>query len=412
MEKIDTLIVGAGVAGLSAAVTLQKAGASFVVLEASDAVGGRVRSDRVEGFTLDRGFQVLLTAYPTCRTLLDYPALQLGAFDPGALIHIRSRDHRFSDPFRRPLEGLASLAAPVGSLADKWRIARLRHAVLSEPIDAAWTSPNQPTHDFLRERGFSPTMVEAFFRPFFSGIFLEKELVTSARMFSFVFRCFSEGVAALPAGGMGRLPEQLAKIAGLDRIRLQSRVVEVAPGSITLASGSVVQARSIILAVDGDQSASWFSDFPKRSWNGGVSYYYDASASPLRGKKLLWLNGSGKGRINHVAVPSDVAEGYAPPGRSLVCVNTVGDAKSPADPEHIQREAVGNFGPSAAGWRLLGVRPVVQALPDYTPDSVERLRHRLALPSGIFLCGDALGAGSLETAMASGMAAAEAALST
>ena len=200
------VIVGAGLAGLCCAKHLREAGQSSIVLQASDGIGGRVRTDRVEGFLLDRGFQVLLTAYPETQRHLDYAALDLRSFVPGALVHVDGRFHRIVDPWRRPVDALMHALSPIGSLADKARVARLRHRVLRGTLDALWSRPEQSTYAALVADGFSAQMIDRFFRPFFGGVLLDPDLATSSRMFEFTFRMFALGDSAVPAAGMGRSP--------------------------------------------------------------------------------------------------------------------------------------------------------------------------------------------------------------
>lgn len=402
----DILIVGAGMAGLSCALELKKKGASVLVLEASDGVGGRVRSDAVDGFVLDRGFQVLLTAYPSCAALLADESMQWGTFDPGALVRVGGRDALVGDPFRMPSSLFSTAMAPVGNVWDKVLVARLRHRVLGMKLEEIWSLPDQSTLEYLRSSGFSNRMIESFFRPFMSGIFLEKDLSTSARMFHFVYRCFSKGLAALPAGGMGRIPDTLADQLGRDHIRLNSPAVDVVPGRVRLSSGEELSASRVVVAVDGDQASRWFSGLHQRAWNGGTCHYFAAPASPLGGRRLLWLNGTGKGRVNHLAVPSDIAAGYAPAGRSLVSVNSVGDAASPPTEDEVRCELEGFFGPAVRDWKFLRAYPLARSVPRFDPADAEALAQAPALPEGVYACGDMLGAGSLETAMASGRHAA------
>ena len=185
---MEVLIIGAGLAGLCCARTLYQAGISFLLLDASDGVGGRVRTDRLEGFQLDRGFQVLQTAYPEARRVLDYPALNLKPFDPGALVFFDGRLHRVVDPIRQPQQLLSTILSPVGTLADKLRLARLRWQVSQGSIEDLLHRPETSTLAALRNQGFSDSMIERFFRPFYSGVFFDRELTSSSRMFEFVFR--------------------------------------------------------------------------------------------------------------------------------------------------------------------------------------------------------------------------------
>ena len=207
MTDTDVLIIGAGLSGLSCARHLHEGGVPFQLLEAADGVGGRVRTDEVEGFRLDRGFQVLLTAYPETQAALDYEALDLKPFYEGALVRTGGRFHRVADPLRRPLGAPATLLAPVGSIADKLRVAWLRWSVRRGSISDLLRRPETTTLDALRRRwGFSDRIVDAFFRPFLGGILLDRDLEASSRMFEFVFRMFSEGRRRSRRPGWRRSP--------------------------------------------------------------------------------------------------------------------------------------------------------------------------------------------------------------
>lgn len=413
MRSPDVVVVGAGVAGLACALTLKAAGRRVLVVEAADDVGGRVRSYKVGDFVLDRGFQVLLTAYPTCRQLLDYDALQLGAFHPGALIQLPHGDIRIGDPFRRPRDLIPTLRSPLGPFKDKMLVAKLRWKMRFTKPASVWQAPNVATEQWLRDYGFSQTIIDTFFRPFLSGVFLEKNLATSARMFQFVYRFFTLGLAALPAGGMGQIPRQMAARIESPDILLNARVVSVQPGLVRLDDGREIKAPRIVLATDAEQMRKWIPGVPDRPWSGGTCFYFDAPTSPFIGRrKKLWLNATGRGRINHIAVPSDVAKGYAPVGRSLVSVNTVGDGAQPAGDDEIKAELRSLFDDQVSHWKFLRRYPVPKSLPRFEPRDVARMAAAVECPPGIWLCGDALGAGSLEGAMASGVDAANRCLQT
>jgi phytoene dehydrogenase-like protein len=220
----EVVVIGAGLAGLACARTLQAAGRDVVVLEASDGVGGRVRTDVVDGFRLDRGFQVLLTAYPEVQRQLDVAALRLQRFDPGSLVWTGGKGHVVSDPFRDPRHLLSSATAPIGSIGDRIRVARLRRRLLRTPVPQLLRGPDLPTAAALRARGFSPTMIERFWRPLFAGIQLDPELATSNRMFDTIFRSLASGDATVPAEGMGAIPAQLASHLRPGTVRLGQRV--------------------------------------------------------------------------------------------------------------------------------------------------------------------------------------------
>ena len=206
----DAVIIGAGLAGLAAATTIAAARHSVVVLEASDGVGGRVRSDLVDGFVLDRGFQVLLTAYPELARHLDVGALDLCSFEPGADVWHDGRCAVVGDPFRRPRTLVATAAAPIGSVADKLRLGRLWLRLRRAEPRQLLRGADSTTAAELRRLGFSAAMIERFWRPLIAGVQLDPDLTTSRRMFDVILRCLLTGNSAVPAGGMGAISAQLA----------------------------------------------------------------------------------------------------------------------------------------------------------------------------------------------------------
>ena len=218
---VKVIVVGAGLAGLTCARLLKNAGVDVVVQEKSEGVGGRVRTDLVDGFTLDRGFQVFFTAYPAAKRQLDYAKLDLRRFDPGALIAQGDRRHVLADPTRDPDALLPSLLTGIVTTRDKYLTWRLSGELSQKSLSAVLDGPDETTERFLKRRGFSSRFVENFARPFFGGIFLDRSLQTSARAFQFNWKMLSDGDTSVPARGMGQLCAQLA--AGLD-VNLESPV--------------------------------------------------------------------------------------------------------------------------------------------------------------------------------------------
>ena len=191
--KFGVVVVGAGLAGLSCARTLQEHGVGVTVIEASDAIGGRVRTDRLSGFLFDRGFQVLQTAYPEARRVLDYAALKLQPFYPGALVYREGRFHRVADPWRRPQHALSTLLSPLGTLSDKLRVARLQQHVSGLTLEQLFDQPESSTMEALRRSGFTESMIEGFFRPFF-------QVFSSRISWRHPVACLSLSSAFLPRG--------------------------------------------------------------------------------------------------------------------------------------------------------------------------------------------------------------------
>src|SRR4029453_10319033 len=230
-------VVGAGLAGLRCARRLHEKGVAATVLEAADGVGGRVRTDRVEDFLLDRGFQALLTAYPEAREALDYRELELHPFYPGAMVRTGGKFVTVADPFRRRWDGLGTAPAPVGGgLGNKLKVAALRKGVVAGSLEELFARPETTTREALAADGFSDTIVDRFFRPLFGGGLLDRELGPSSRMFEFVYRMLALGDVSLPARGMGAITEQLAGGLPADRVRLGRRGTAGGGRSVSPAS--------------------------------------------------------------------------------------------------------------------------------------------------------------------------------
>ena len=245
----DVIVVGAGIAGLSAALHLTEAGRSVILLEASDGVGGRARTDVVDGWRLDRGFQVHDTAYPTMASLLDADALQLKDFVPGAVVHRGGRAHRVADPRRRPLDLLDTATAPIGSLLDKVAIGLLAARIAASPVSLLLDRPETTTYEALRAAHISDVSIDAFWRPFLAGVFLEDQLSTSSRFFSLVLRSQARGSQCLPLLGIGAIAEQLAARLPAAVLRLSTGVERVETGAVRTASGTLA-ARAVVVATD------------------------------------------------------------------------------------------------------------------------------------------------------------------
>ncbi|MCU1314241.1 MAG: oxidoreductase, FAD-binding [Acidobacteriaceae bacterium] len=425
---MDVAIVGAGLAGLSCAVRLESAGISIKLLEAEDAPGGRLRTDQVDGFRLDRGFQVLLTAYPELPYHFDTKALRLRPFVNGALVRHARRFHRFVDPFRSSLgDAMSTALDPLVTFGDKLRVARLRAAVRKAEPSSLFRKTETTTRQFLEEYGFSSKMIDRFFTPFYAGIFLDRELVTSSRWFEFLFHMFAYGNVAVPENGMEMLPRQLA-------VRLHSETLETKvcisgvrrDGDrfiLEAGKGRSYQARQVVLATDQARARSLIGTLVGRSrfgreavqWNRTTTFYYAAERSPVDGP-ILVLNGDGPnaGPVNNAVVISQASERYAPPGAHLVAASVVGRApQSERQMEQLERETREHlqrwFGQDVVRWAVVGGYPIVQALP--LCRHVDWQQNSPRVGDGVYLCGDYRENPSTQGALASGRRAADAVLS-
>lgn len=397
----DVVVVGAGLAGLVCADDLMRAGIDCTVLEASDRVGGRVRTDEVDGYLLDRGFQILLTAYPEVARRLDLAALDLHEFAPGAVVRTATGMCEVGDPLRRPSQLLATVRAPIGSLADKLRLARLILSVRATSARDLLRGPDGTTLERLRSAGFSPTMIESFWRPLFAGIQLDPDLEVSRRRFDVVLKMLATGPTAVPSAGMGAIPAQLA--AGLpdSTVRFGAQVERIDGTTVHLADGSVDHARAVVVATEGPEAHRLLGAAVDDPGSRAVACCWFATAAPPLSGTLLALDGTGAGPVRNLAVLSQVAPSYAPAGRSLVAAAVPGpDALDPGLLARVVEQLAGWFDTATADWEHLRTDVIPHGQPRQTPPLSPR--RKVDLGGGRFVCGDHRDTASLQGAMFSG----------
>ncbi|MEZ7956130.1 MAG: NAD(P)/FAD-dependent oxidoreductase [Rubritalea sp.] len=395
----EVIIIGAGLSGLACALELIKEGVGVQVLEQDDAPGGRVRTDKVEGFLLDRGFQVYLDAYPNAGQLLDLAALDLQSFEPGAIIFEKGKKYRLMDVFRRPRSLFSSALSPIGNLMDKILVAKLRFSLKFSSIDKIQKREDLATEVYLKKFGFSDGMIDRFFRSFYGGIFLENELRTSSRMFEFTFKMFTEGSASLPARGMEEIPRQLSGRLAAGVLHCNTQVSEVIGGEVILASGVRLTFDHLVLAVPSDAAQKLLPALalPVVKWRSVTNCYFSAAHSPLN-EAIIALSGDPNSLINNVSVPSDLSRDYAPEGQSLVSVSILGLHDEDDFLARVLSELRSWFGQEVTTWSHLRTDRIGRALPEQTP-STEQPANAL---EGVFLCGDQHSTTSIEGAITSG----------
>jgi phytoene dehydrogenase-like protein len=404
---VDAVVVGAGLAGLSAARALHRAGRSVVVVEASDGVGGRVRTDTVDGFTLDRGFQILLTAYPALRAELDLDALELRRFDPGAVVRTGSKFHRVADPRRRPTTIVSSALAPVGSLADKARMGLLLRRVGAAAPTALLREPDRSTLDGLRAAGFGPAMIDRFWRPLLGGIQLDPELGASWRMAQVVLHCLAVGDAAVPARGMQAIPEQMAAALPPGVVRLGAAVTRVEPQNVHLATGEQLRARRIVIATEGPVASALLGRAAVAS-RSASAVWFAADHPPLDDRAIV-LDGTGTGPATNVVILSNVAPEYAPPGRALIVAACPGVDDAGIEPA-VRAQMRRWFGSTVDSWTHLRTDAIAHAHPAAPLPLAPK--RRVDLGNGLYVCGDHRDTPSIQGALFSGRRVADAVLAS
>lgn len=399
----DVIVVGAGLAGLACARTLTAAGLDVAVLEASDGVGGRVRTDEVDGFLLDRGFQILLTGYPELARWVDLDALELRRFAPGARVWFEGSFHTVGDPLRRPLDLPATLLSPIGSFADKLRILRAVVSVRRGSVPDLLRRPETSTAERLASLGFSDRIVERFFRPLFAGIQLDPELEVSSRRFDVILRMLAVGDTAVPAAGMAALPEAVAAGLPAGTVKLDTPV-EHLDGATVDAAGEQLRARAVVLATDGPTAARLTASVADPGSRPAAALWFAAAAAPISGPVLV-LDGAASGPVRNLAVMSEVAPSYAPPGRVSIVAAVPGPDALGADLETpVRRQLQGWFGPEVAEWELLRTDVIPHGQPDQRPPLHPKQAVRLG--DGRYVCGDHRDTASIQGALFSGRRAA------
>lgn len=409
--KSDILIIGAGISGLTAARVLKSAGRNVRILEASDEIGGRVRTDEKEGFLLDRGFQVLLTAYPEAKHFLDYKALDLQSFSPGSIILNHSGIDQIGDPLREPSSLFKTLNSAVGSFFDKIKLLSLRLKLAGSSIDEIFNKPESSTFNYLKNAGFSERIISNFFSPFLNGIFLENKLDTSSRMFEFVFKMFSEADTAIPAKGMGMIPMQLASGINPDDFMLNESVKSIDGNKVLTLSGNIYQADTILLATSADNLPEPLK-MPNAGKKSVTCLYFAADQAPYP-QKLIALNANPKKFVNNIAVMSNVSKHYAPEGKSLISISILEDCSAFNDDELVLKvkEELQFWYPECANWKHLKTYLIPYALPENKHVTNDIDSSAIRINDSIFICGDHLLNGSINAAMKSGRLAAESILS-
>ena len=404
--------MGAGLAGLAAARHLRAHGVDAVVLEAGDAPGGRVRTDRVDGFLLDRGFQLYNPAYPEGQRVLDHGALDLRPYVAGAIIVLprrgQRREVRVADPRREPSWAVASATAPLGSPLSTMRFgAYALSRVLRSPA-ALRTEPDVTAYEALRRAGADRRLIDRLLRPFLSGVFLEGELTTSRRFLDLVLRSFVRGTPSLPAAGMQAIPEQLAMGADL---RLCTRVVEVGTHHVVTDDGLRMDADAVIVATDPPTAADLLPGLTVTAGR-SVTTWYHSPDCPVEhlvgGAAALVLDGARRGPLVNTSVISQAASTYAPPGKALVSSSALGVRDSAANERAVRDHLSWLYGVDASRWQHIATYAIPYALPSM-PVPLD-VRKRVRMYDGVYVAGDHRDTSSIQGALVSGRRAAQAVL--
>lgn len=397
-------IVGAGVSGLVAAKVLESHGCRSVVIESTDRVGGRVKTDFLDGFQLDHGFQVLLTSYPEAQKHLDYKSLELQKILPGAAIFLNKKQKIIGNPLKEISFLFPTLFSGIGCFSDKLRILKLNHILKRKTLSEIFSESELSTSLYLKQFGFSNDIIRDFFTPFFGGIFLESKLETSSRMFEFVYKMFGEGHAALPKAGMEAIPKQLYENLQNTDFMFNKEVVSIKENEITLADRTKLESQVTILAADASGLVVSEKHKPM-TWKSCQTLYFETNKRVI-GDELIGLIPTQGTLINNIFYHTSVKT-MSNINKELLSV-TVIENHSLSDEMLVSRvkaelqEYCGIMFP-----KFIKLYSIPKALPN-----LQSVRHDLNIADtscpvpGVFLAGDSLLNGSLNAAMMSGERAA------
>lgn len=404
------VIAGAGVAGLSAGVYLKRHGyENITFIESSDRVGGRMKTDVIDGFTLDRGFHVFFTAYPYAQDLLDFNALDLKNYDSGALIFKEGKIQKMKDPFHHPLATLKVIFSSIGNWADKMNLVKRRTEVMQLTENQIFEKFEVKTASILKKKKFTGHMIRNFFQPLFSGIFLENDLTTSRRVFDYTFKMMMEGRTAIPSKGIETIPKQLADNFDKESFIFNKGAESFENNKVLLSSGETIDADIFVVATDNNSLFHKIKKDPVlKNYRSTTCLYFSADAKPFN-EPMVCVNASDPKLVNNIVVLTNVYTGFAPTGKELIAVSINGLAKA-NDIElesEVKIELGKTFGKRVLDWKLLKIYRIDYALPNQDYVLGKRQVHEIRLGNSTYACGDHLLYGSMNAAMKTGKMVAE-----
>ncbi|MGJ8759381.1 MAG: FAD-dependent oxidoreductase [Polaribacter sp.] len=402
-ENYKIHIIGAGISGLIAATVLEQNGYSPTIIEVTDSVGGRVKTDLIDGYQLDHGFQVLLTAYPAAQKYLDFKSLELQYFLPGATIFKNGTQTTLGDPFRDISLLFSTLFSGIGNFSDKIKILKLNKKLKQKTMSEIFSCKEQSTWSYLEEFGFSFRMINDFFTPFFSGIFLENKLETSSRMFEFVYKMFQEGYAALPKKGIGEIPNQLYRNLKRTTFKFNTKVVSIKERKITLDNNTILESNFTILATEAHGLIPNMKH-QKMAWSSCDTFYFEIETRTIK-KPLIGLIPKKGTLINNLFYHTSLKT-TKHSNKELLSVTVVANQNLSKKVllERVQIELKKYCNIDVV--RFINQYSIPFALPKLSNLKYEMAPLETRLTRGVFLAGDTLLNGSLNAAIISGEKAA------
>jgi len=407
------VVVGAGLAGLVCARKLHRAGVPVIVVDAEDRPGGRLKTDRVGGFQLDRGFQVLFTAYPTARRELNLGALSLGSFKKGAHIFHEGGLHllepqTFMEALKNKFEIARDKTIP---LSDKRLLAKFSDSVGHMSPRQAFSGEPMPADEYLRDFGFGDEIMDRFFRPFLGGMFLDKGLNVDARQLCFVWGMLCQGETVVPAEGIEAIAAQIASDIPRYLFRFGYRVQEVIkdshghPTGVRFDTSETLEASTVVIATEGDEAARLVGQPTLEGHKSSTCLYFETPTPMVDGAYLV-LNGSGSGIVNHAAPVSNASPSYAPAGKHLVSVSVLGNPdQSDQELAEIAKTELNEWVPNKGAymWRFIRSYRIRYAQMAQPVGFVEHAPGNATSHAGLYWAGEFTENSSIDGAIRSGL---------
>ena len=382
---------------------------NIIFIEASDRVGGRMKTDKVDGYILNKGFHVFLTAYPYADDLLDYKSLNLKYFESGVLIMKEGRVKKMMDPFRHPFSILKSLFSHIGTWGDKINLMKRRMEAIHTTESQVFEKFEVKTSSILKKKKYTNQIIKNFFQPLFSGIFLENDLNTSRRIFDYTFKMIAEGKVALPAEGIEAIPRQLADSFDKESFIFNTSVVSFLDKKVTLDTNEKIDTDIFICATDHNSLYSKLkNETIKNDHRSTTCLYFSSDTKPFA-EPIVCINANDPKLVTNVVILTNIHKGYAPAGKELISVSLNGLAK--ANDQLLEEEVKGEleiaFGKQVYTWKLIKIYRIEYALPNQDYVLGKRQLNEIKLGTSTYVCGDHLLYGSMNAAMKTGKMVAE-----
>jgi len=399
-KQVEVAIIGAGLAGLACAIELQKNKIDFHIFEASDGVGGRVRSDVIDGFILDRGFQLYNPSYAEGKRLLDYQSLDLKPFTPGVAIRDGKRLRLVVDPFRSKDFRFRLLKDLPGNTLSHLGLVRyfLKYLITSDAQIA--TTKDISAEASLTKSGIRGSLLEKLFRPFLQGVFLESELSTSRKFLDVVLKNFLQGIPSVPAQGMQEISNQLAAKIPKEKISLNAKILRLEANKLITQEGEI-EARKIVVATEPSTAISWLNLEPK-NMHSVTTWYFKADKSVnfiAKKKPILLVDAQKSGPLTNAVVLTNAAPSYAPNGEVLVSASAISPNEN-ADLDSVKKHLAHLFGVNTDSWQLIKEYRIKEALPAMNPPF--SLVNSNQINNDLFVAGDHRATSSIQGALLSG----------